>query len=135
MHFHVDSIKASFNDLKWVINLMKYLLILKYLSQLAGNKFCCHLCYYSAPINVYLVIVWLSNIEIYLVKKVANHGKSGVVPMVWVDHWFGIFSLMYSIKFVGNYKLFTKITSLSEVSLLNEIVVMIVILFKNKKFS
>jgi len=42
---------------------------------------------------------------------------------------------LFYIKFVSNYKLQTKIIILSELSLLGEIGIIIVILLKNKKIS
>jgi len=57
----------------------------------------------------------------------ANRGKGCVATTIWVDHWFGRLGLKFYIKFVSNCKLLTKITIASELGLLNEISVMMVI--------
>jgi len=61
--------------------------------------------------------------------------KKSIATTTFGESWFERCSLTFYAKFVDNYKLLTKITVLSELSLLNKNCVPIVIWFKNKNSS
>jgi len=54
-------------------------------------------------------------------EKGADRGKGGAAATVRVDHWFaGMRNRTFRVKFVSNYELLTKVTVLSEFSLLKK---------------